>query len=82
MRVCYTFQSAEEIDPGYLEGQTILSQILLSGSVFGLLTTIILMIPGQQSTRLYMMYTSSFIDDENYIKVYQLLSFEDKFIDE
>ena len=46
-------QSAKEIDPGYRKGQTILTAILLSLSVIGLLITIMLMLPVKQlrSTR-------------------------------
>ncbi|XP_063693507.1 uncharacterized protein LOC134825280 [Bolinopsis microptera] len=37
--------AAEEIDPGYLEVQSLMSQILLGGSVLGLIATIGLILP-------------------------------------
>ena len=40
------FQAAEEIDPGYVEAQSLMSQILLGGSIVGLAATIALIIPG------------------------------------
>ena len=40
------FQAAEEIDPGYIEVQSMLSRILLAGSIVGLIATIGLILPG------------------------------------
>ena len=42
----HVFQAAEEIDPGYVEAQSLMSQILLGGSIVGLAATIALIIPG------------------------------------
>ena len=40
-------QAAKEIDPGYIEAQSVLSTILLSGSIVGLILTVSLITPGR-----------------------------------
>ena len=41
-------QSTKEIDQGYRKGQTLLTTILLAGSILGLLITLLLMLPAKE----------------------------------
>ena len=41
------FQSAYDIDPGYLDSQTLMTNILLPGSVIGLVLTILFLLPAK-----------------------------------
>ena len=42
-----TFQSVYDIDPGYLDSQTLMSTILLPGSIIGLALTLLCLLPAK-----------------------------------